>query len=45
MMAQKTLIIEQGIPVADNQNSLTTAQRGSVLLPDIHPIEEKEMTL
>jgi catalase len=39
-MAKKTLTTEQGIPVADNQNSLTTGQRGPVLLQDVHLIEK-----
>ncbi len=37
-MAKKTLATTQGIPVADNQNSLTAGQRGSALLQDVHLI-------
>jgi catalase len=44
-MAKKTLTTEQGIPVTDNQNSLTAGQRGLVLFQDIHLIEKQEMTL
>jgi len=39
-MAKKTLTTNQGIPVADNQNSLTAGQRGPVLLQDVHLIEK-----
>jgi len=39
-VAKKTLTTTQGIPVADNQNSLTAGQRGSVLLQDVHLIEK-----
>ena len=30
----------EGIPVPDNQNSLTVGQRGPVLLEDFHLIEK-----
>jgi catalase len=39
-MAKKPITTNQGIPVADNQNSLTAGQRGPVLLQDVHPIEK-----
>jgi catalase len=39
-MAKKTLTTDQGVPVADNQNSLTAGQRGPVLLQDVHLIEK-----
>jgi len=39
-MAKKTLATNQGIPVADNQNSLTAGQRGPVLLQEVHLIEK-----
>ncbi|HUW86687.1 MAG TPA: catalase, partial [Methanoregula sp.] len=39
-MDKKTLTTNQGVPVADNQNSLTAGQRGPVLLQDIHLIEK-----
>jgi catalase len=42
---KKTLIINQGVPVADNQNTLTAGQRGPALLQDIHLIEKQEITL
>jgi len=41
-MAKKTLTTNQGVPVVDNQNSLTAGQRGPVLL---HLIEKQEITL
>ena len=44
-MAKKPLTTNQGVPVADNQNSLTAGQRGPVLLQDVHLIEKQEMTL
>ncbi len=37
---KKTLTTNQGIPVAENQNSLTAGQRGPVLLQDVHLIEK-----
>jgi catalase len=39
-MAKKTLTTNQGVPVADNQSSLTAGQRGPVLLQDVHLIEK-----
>jgi catalase len=39
-MAKKTLTTSQGIPVADNRNSLTAGQRGPILLQDVHLIEK-----
>jgi catalase len=44
-MAKKTLITDQGIPVAHNQNTLTARQRGPVLPQDVNLIEKQEMTL
>jgi len=44
-MAKKTLTTEQGVPVADNQNSLSAGQHGSVFLHDVHLIEKQEITL
>jgi catalase len=44
-MSRKTLTTEQGIPVADNRNSLTAGQREPVLLQDVHRIEKQEMVL
>ena len=39
-MAKKILTTNQGVPVADNQSSLTAGQRGPVLLQDVHLIEK-----
>lgn len=39
-MRDKNLATNQGVPVADNQNSLTVGQRGPVLLQDVHLIEK-----
>lgn len=39
-MAKKTLTTNQGVPVADNQSSLTAGQRGPVLLQNVHLIEK-----
>jgi catalase len=39
-MDKKTLTTNQGVPVADNQSSLTAGQHGPVLLQDIHLIEK-----
>lgn len=39
-MGKKTLTTNQGVPVADNQNSLTAGQRGPVLLQDVHLVEK-----
>ena len=44
-MAKKTLTTNQGVPVADNQSSLTAGPRGLVLLRDVHLIEKQEMML
>jgi catalase len=44
-MAKKTLTTDQGVPVADNQSSLTAGQRGPVLLQDVRLIEKQEMML
>jgi catalase len=41
-MARKTLTTDQGVPVADNQSSLTAWQRRPVLLQDFHLIEKQE---
>ncbi len=37
---RKTLTTNQGVAVADNQNSLTAGQRGPILLQAIHLIEK-----
>jgi catalase len=42
-MAKKPLPVDQGVPVADNQNSLPAGQRGPVLLQDVNMIEKQEM--
>jgi catalase len=39
-MKEKQLTTNQGVPVSDNQNSLTVGERGPVLLQDIHLIEK-----
>jgi len=39
-MKDKHLTTNQGVPVSDNQNSLTVGQRGPVLLQDVHLIEK-----
>ncbi len=39
-MKNKCLTTNQGVPVSDNQNSLTIGQRGPVLLQDVHLIEK-----
>ena len=44
-MAKMTLTTKQGVPVVDNQNSLTTIQRGPVLLQDVHRIEKQARML
>jgi len=36
----KHLTTNQGVPVSDNQNSLTVGERGPVLLQDVHLIEK-----
>lgn len=40
MTEHKTLTTAEGIPVADNQNSLTAGARGPVLIQDFHLIEK-----
>jgi len=37
---EKHLTTNQGVPVSDNQNSLTVGDRGPVLLEDVHLIEK-----
>jgi len=44
-MAKKTLTTNQGVSVADNQNSLTAIQQGPVLLQDVHLIEKQARML
>jgi catalase len=39
-MTDKHLTTNQGVPVSNNQNSLTVGERGPVLLQDIHLIEK-----
>ena len=39
-MEEKHLTTNQGVPVTDNQNSLTVGQRGPVLLQDVQFIEK-----
>lgn len=39
-MTTKHLTTNQGVPVSDNQNSLTIGERGPVLLQDVHLIEK-----
>jgi catalase len=39
-LTKKHLTTNQGVPVSDNQNSLTVGQRGPVLLQDVHMIEK-----
>jgi catalase len=39
-MKDKHLTTNQGVPVTDNQNSLTVGERGPVLLQDVHLIEK-----
>src|SRR4030065_2275317 len=39
-MKEKNLTTNQGVPVVDNQNSLTVGERGPVLLQDVHLIEK-----
>ena len=39
-MEDKHLSTNQGIPVTDNQNSLTVGRRGPVLLQDVQFIEK-----
>jgi catalase len=40
IMKDKHLTTNQGVPVSDNQNSLTIGERGPVLLQDVHLIEK-----
>jgi catalase len=40
IMKDKHLTTNQGVPVADNQNSVTVGERGPVLLQDVHLIEK-----
>jgi catalase len=44
-MARKKLTTEQGIPVSDNQNSLSAGQCSPVFLQDVRLIEKQEMML
>jgi catalase len=44
-MARKILTTGQSVTATDNRNSLTTGQRGPVLIKDVHLIEKPEMTL
>jgi catalase len=39
-MKEKHLTTNQGVPVSDNQNSLTIGEHGPVLLQDVHLIEK-----
>ena len=39
-MKEKHLTTNQGVPVSDNQNSLTVGERGLVLLRDVHLVEK-----
>jgi catalase len=39
-MKNKHLTTNQGVPVTDNQNSLSVGERGPVLLQDVHLIEK-----
>ena len=39
-MKDRHLTTNQGVPVSDNQNSLTVGERGPVLLQDVHLIEK-----
>ena len=39
-MNEKHLTTNQGVPISDNQNSLTAGERGPVLLQDVHFIEK-----
>ncbi len=40
MTEHKTLTTADGMPVADNQNSLTAGPRGPILLEDFHLLEK-----
>jgi catalase len=37
---KKHLTTNQGVPISDNQNSLTVGERGPALLQDVHFIEK-----
>ncbi len=39
-MKEKHLTTNQGVPISDNQNSLTAGERGPVLLQDVHLLEK-----
>lgn len=39
-MKRRHLTTNQGVPVADNQNSLTVGERGPTLLQDVHLVEK-----
>jgi len=39
-MKEKYLTTNQGVPVSDNQNSVSVGERGPVLLQDVHLIEK-----
>lgn len=40
IVKDKKLTTNQGVPVSDNQNSLTVGERGPILLQDVHLIEK-----
>lgn len=40
LLKDKKLTTNQGVPVTDNQNSITVGERGPVLLQDVHLIEK-----
>jgi catalase len=40
IMKDKHLTTNQGVPVSDNQNSLTVGRRGLVVLQDVYLIEK-----
>jgi len=44
-MAKKTLTTDTGVPVTDNQNTLTAGQRGLVLLQGVNLIDKQETTI
>ena len=44
-MIRKNLGTDQGVPVSDNQNSLTIGQPDPDFLQDVHQIEKKETML
>jgi catalase len=39
-MKEKYLTTNQGVPVSDNQDSVSVGERGPVLLQDVHLIEK-----